>query len=139
PYKGTNLENVPIQDASGIARTLVQQAGDGGGVVISFTTAEGLKILEAAEQLGLIDRVRWAWDTPGNDTSVVQALGPAWHGKLGVNAELNLVDSAGPDNLLYQQITNQYAPDIPLGSFGQVLFLSAEMINSTLRPRAAPA
>jgi len=60
PFKGNNLVNVPVQDAPTVARTVVQAAGDGGGVVISFTTAEGLKILEAAEQLGLVDRVKWA-------------------------------------------------------------------------------
>jgi branched-chain amino acid transport system substrate-binding protein len=132
PFKGTFLVNVPVTDAATAARNVVQAAGDGGGVVISFTTAEGLKILEAAEQLGLVDRVKWAWDTPGNDTSVVQALGPAWNGKLGVNAEQNLVDSTGPDNLLYQKITAQYAPSIPLSSFGQMGFLSAAIITRTL-------
>jgi branched-chain amino acid transport system substrate-binding protein len=132
PFKGTSLVNVPVQDATTVARNLVQAAGDGGGVVISFTTAEGLKILEAAEQLGLVDRVKWAWDTPGNDTSVVQALGPAWNGKLGVNAEQNLVDSRGPDNLLYQRITAEYAPSIPLSSFGQMGFLAAAITTRTL-------
>jgi branched-chain amino acid transport system substrate-binding protein len=132
PSKGAYLENVPISDASGIALKLVQAAGDGGGVVINFTPPEGLKILQAAEQQGLIDRVKWAWSTPGNDASVVQALGPAWNGKLGVNAELNLVDSTGPDNLLYQKITKQYAPSVPLGSFGQMGFVAADIIVQTL-------
>jgi branched-chain amino acid transport system substrate-binding protein len=132
PFKGPFLIPVPVTDAISVARTVVQAAGDGGGVVISFTTAEGLKILEAAEQLGLVDRVKWAWDTPGNDTSVVQALGPAWNGKLGVNAEQNLVDSTGPDNLLYQKITAEYAPSIPLSSFGQMGFLAAAIITRTL-------
>ena len=131
-FRGTFLVNVPVTDATTVARNLVQAAGDGGGVEISFTTAEGLKILEAAQQLGLVDRVKWAWDTPGNDTSVVQALGPEWNGKLGVNAEQNLVDSTGPDNLLYQQITSQYAPSIPLSSFGQMGFLAAAIITRTL-------
>ena len=132
PFKGTLLVNVPVTNATTVARNLVQAAGDGGGVVISFTTAEGLKILEAAQQLGLVDRVKWAWDTPGNDTSVVQALGPEWNGKLAVNAEQNLVDSTGPDSLLYEQITGQYAPSIPLSSFGQMGFLAAAIITRTL-------
>ena len=132
PSKGEFLENVPISDASGIAVKLVQAAGDGGGVVINFTPPEGLKILQAAEQQGLVDKVKWAWSTPGNDASVVQALGPVWNGKLGVNAELNLVDSTGPDNALYQKITKQYAPTIPLGSFGQMGFVAAEIITQTL-------
>lgn len=132
PSKGAFLENVPISDASGIALKLVQAAGDGGGVVINFTPPEGLKILQAAEQQGLIDRVKWAWSTPGNDASVAQALGPAWNGKLGVNAELNLVNSTGPDNELYQRITKQYAPSISLGSFGQMGFTAAAIIVHTL-------
>jgi branched-chain amino acid transport system substrate-binding protein len=132
PSKGAFLENVPISDASGIAVKLTQAAGDGGGVVLNFTPPEGLKVLQAAEQQGLIDKVKWAWSTPGNDASVVQALGSAWNGKLGVNAELNLVDSAGPDNTLYQKITKQYAPTIPLGSFGQMGFVAADIITHTL-------
>jgi branched-chain amino acid transport system substrate-binding protein len=132
PSKGAYLENVPISDASGIAVKLTQAAGDGGGVVLNFTPPEGLKILQAAEQQGLIDKVKWAWSTPGNDASVVQALGAAWNGKLGVNAELALVDSTGPDNSLYQKITKQYAPTIPLGSFGQMGFVAADIITHTL-------
>jgi branched-chain amino acid transport system substrate-binding protein len=132
PSKGAYLENVPISDASGIAVKLTQAAGQGGGVVLNFTPPEGLKILQAAEQQGLIDSVKWAWSTPGNDASVVQALGTAWNGKLGVNAELNLVDSTGPDNELYQKITKQYAPTIPLGSFGQMGFVAADIITHTL-------
>ncbi len=132
PSRGAYLENVPISDASAIVLKLVQAAGDGGGVVINFTPPEGLKILQAAEQQGLVDRVKWAWSTPGNDASVAQALGPAWNGKLGVNAELNLVDSTGPDNTLYQRITRQYAPQIPLGSFGQMGFVAADVITLTL-------
>src|SRR5207253_3700632 len=94
---------------------LVQQAGDGGGVVINFTPPQGLLVLKAAEQNGLIDKVKWVWSTPGNDASVVKALGAPWNGKLGVNAELALVDSNGPDNVLYRRITAQYAPKVQLG------------------------
>jgi branched-chain amino acid transport system substrate-binding protein len=132
PVKGQFLENVPVLDAGAIAQKLVQAAGDGGGVVLNFTPPEGLKVLQAVDQLGLIDRVKWAWSTPGNDSSVVQALGPNWDGRLGVNAELNLVDSTGPDNQLYQKLTKLYAPSIPLGSFGQMGFVAAEIITKTL-------
>jgi len=132
PVKGVFLVDVPIQDPRAVAQKLFQSAGEGGGVVLNFTPPEGLKILQAAEQLGLIDRVRWAWDTPGNDASVAQALGPAWNGKVGINAELNLVDSNGPDSSLYRRVTQQYVPTVPLGSFGQMGFLSAEIATRTL-------
>ncbi len=132
PSNGSFLEDVPISDASAIALQAAQAAGDGGGVVINFTPPEGLKILQAAEQQGLIDSVLWAWSTPGNDASVAQALDSEWNGKVGINAELNLVDSSGPKNLLYQQVTQQYAPQIPLGSFGQMGFVAADIITTTL-------
>ena len=106
PNNGAFLENVPISDASAIVLRAAQAAGDGGGVVINFTPPEGLKVLQAAEQQGLIDSVMWAWSTPGNDVSVAQALSPAWNGRVGVNAELNLVDSTGPKNMLLQQGPN---------------------------------
>ena len=129
---GAFLQDVPISDASAIVLQVAQAAGDGGGVVINFTPPEGLKILQAAEQQGLIDSVMWAWSTPGNDASVAQALDSSWNGKVGINAELNLLDSNGPRNALYQQVTQQYAPAIPLGSFGQMGFVAADIITSTL-------
>jgi branched-chain amino acid transport system substrate-binding protein len=132
PLKGAYLEDPPITDAASIALKLTQAAGPGGGVVLNLTPPEGLKVLQAVQEEGLIDSVKWAWSTPGNDASVVQALGPAWNGKLGVNAELNLVDSTGPDNELYQKLTKLYAPTDPLGSFGQMGFVAAKIITDTM-------
>ena len=129
----SHLTNVPITDAAGIALRDVQEAGEGGAVVLNFTPPEGLKILQAAEQQGLINKVQWAWSTPGNDASVAQALSPAWNGtKLGVNAELNLVTANAPDSALYRKVTQQYAPSIPLGSFGQMGFVAADIATKTL-------
>ena len=125
-------DNVPIQDANSVALKLVQAAGSDGAVVLNFTPPEALKILQAAQQQGLQDRVKWACSTPCNTDFLANALGAQWNGKLGVNAELALVDSTEPDNTLYQQITKQYAPSIPLGSFGQMGFVSAAVITRTL-------
>lgn len=127
------LDNVPITDANGIALKLVQDAGPDGAVVINFTPPEGVKILEAAEQQGLINKVKaWSWSTPGNDASVAQALGPAWNGKLGVNAELNVTSANAPDSALYRKVNQQYAPSIPAGTFGQMGFVAADIITKTL-------
>ncbi len=89
-------ENVPIQDANSVALKAVQAAGDGGGVLLNFTPPEALKILQAASQQGLQDRVKWACSTPCNTDFLADALGPQWNGKLGVNAELNLTTADGP-------------------------------------------
>ncbi len=90
-------ENVPIQDANSAALKAVQAAGDGGGVVLNFTPPEALKILQAAQQQGLQDRVKWSCSTPCNTDFIADALGDRWEDKLGVNAELNLTSHDGPD------------------------------------------
>jgi branched-chain amino acid transport system substrate-binding protein len=125
-------EVVPINDGAALALKLVQAAGDGGGVVLDFIPPEALKVLQGAEQQGLIDKVKWACATPCNDGSIAEALGPAWNDKLGINAELNLVDSKGPDNQLYLQVQKKYAPKSAIGSFGQMGFMDALLATKAL-------
>ena len=131
PAKGF-LEQVPITDGPGTALKLVNAAGDGGGVVLTFTAPEALKILQGAEQQGLIDKVKWACATPCNDTSISQALGPAWNDKLGINAELNLVNTTGPDTLNYRAVAKKYAPDAVIGSFSQMGYVAATLATKAL-------
>jgi branched-chain amino acid transport system substrate-binding protein len=128
----TLKENVPIQDANSIALKLVQAAGSGGGVVLNFTPPEALKILQAAQRLGLQDRVKWACSTPCNTDFLADALGSQWDGKLGVNAELNLTSANGPDSQLYRDVLKKYAPKIPLGSFSQMGFTEARIATQAL-------
>jgi branched-chain amino acid transport system substrate-binding protein len=131
PAKGF-LEQVPITDGAGTALKLVNAAGDGGGVVLTFTAPEALKILQGAEQQGLIDKVKWACATPCNDASISEALGPAWNDKLGINAELNLVDTEGPDTLNYRAVGKKYAPDAVIGSFSQMGYVAATLATKAL-------
>jgi branched-chain amino acid transport system substrate-binding protein len=125
-------ENVPIQDANSAALKAVQTAGDNGGVVLNFTPPEALKILQAAQQQGLQDRVKWGCSTPCNTDFLAEALGDAWDGKLFVNAELNLITADAPDSNLYREVQKEYAPDIPLGSFSQMGFLEARIATEAL-------
>jgi branched-chain amino acid transport system substrate-binding protein len=125
-------EAVPIQDANSVALKVVQAAGDGGGVVLNFTPPEALKILQAAAQQGLQDRVQWACSTPCNTDFLADALGGAFDDKLGVNAELNLVNVDAPDTNLYKQVLKDYAPDIPLGSFSQMGFLEGRIASEAM-------
>jgi branched-chain amino acid transport system substrate-binding protein len=126
------LEEVPIQDGASVALKLVQAAGEGGGVVITFTPSEALKILQGAEQQGLIDKVKWACATPCNDKSISDALGEQWNDKLGINAELNLVDSTGPDNSNWRKVLTKYSPDTAVGSFSQMGYVSALVATKAL-------
>jgi branched-chain amino acid transport system substrate-binding protein len=126
-------ENVPIQDANSAALKAVQAAGDNGGVVLNFTPPEALKILQAAQQQGLQDRVKWGCSTPCNTDFLADALGDAWDGKLFVNAELNLITADAPDSNLYREVQKEYAPDIPLGSFSQMGFIEARIATEALQ------
>jgi branched-chain amino acid transport system substrate-binding protein len=118
-------ENVPIQDANSIALKLVQAAGDDGGVIVNFTPPETLKILQAAQRQGLQNRVKWACGAPCNTDFLADALGSQWNGKLGANAELNLISAEGKHSELYRAVQARYAPKVPLGSFGQMGFVEA--------------
>jgi branched-chain amino acid transport system substrate-binding protein len=126
------LEPQPFNDGPALALKAVEAAGDDGGVVITAIATEALKIMQGAEQQGLIDRVKWGCATPCNDASLAKAVGQAWNGKMHINAELNLVDTNGPDMQLYREVNEKYAPDMPLGSFGQMGFLDARIATQAL-------
>ncbi|MGH3203616.1 MAG: ABC transporter substrate-binding protein, partial [Streptosporangiaceae bacterium] len=82
-------ENVPISDADSVAIKEVDDAGPNGAVVLNFTPPDALVILQAAQKLGLEDRVKlWGCSTPCNTDFLAQSLGPKWNNKLFVNAEL---------------------------------------------------
>ncbi|MDE3075970.1 MAG: ABC transporter substrate-binding protein [Chloroflexota bacterium] len=125
-------EDVPIKDANSVALKEVQAAGQGGAVVLNFTPPEALKILQAAQQQGLAAKVIWACSTPCNTDFLAKALGPQWNGKLGVNAELNLISASAPDSTLYREVMQKYAPKVALGSFSQMGFLEARIAVAAL-------
>jgi len=120
-------ENVPINDANSVALDLVNKAGSGGWVVLNFTPPEALVILQAAQKLGLEDRVKgWGCSTPCNTDFLASALGPKWNHKLFVNAELTSADDHnGPEMQLYKAILKQYGQSVAggIGSFSQMGFL----------------
>jgi branched-chain amino acid transport system substrate-binding protein len=68
-------ENVPISDANSVALKLVDEAGSDGSVVLNFTPPEALVILQAAQKLGLEDRVKsWGCSTPCDTDFLAKSL-----------------------------------------------------------------
>jgi branched-chain amino acid transport system substrate-binding protein len=120
-------ENVPINDPNSVALNLVDDAGSNGWVVLNFTPPEALPILEAAQKLGIVDRVKgWGCSTPCNTDFVAKSLGAAWNHKLFVNAELTDPDDHnGPEMQLYKAILAKYGSAVAggIGSFSQMGFL----------------
>ena len=69
-------ENVPISDANSVAIKEVDDAGPNGAVILNFTPPEALIILQAAQKLGLEDRVKmWGCSTPCNTDFLATSLG----------------------------------------------------------------
>jgi len=125
-------EDTPINDPAGLAQKLVQDAGEGGGVVLDFTGPAVLPLLQAIEQQGLVDKVVWASSTPPNDPSVAKELSSAWNGKFLINAEFNVLDSGKPDQNHMNEIRGKYRSDIPSSSFAQMGYLAGRVATDAL-------
>ena len=130
-------ENVPINDANSVALDLVHKAGSNGWVVLNFTPPEALVILQAAQKLGLEDRVKgWGCSTPCNTDFLAKTLGSKWNHKLFVNAELTDPDDHnGQEMQLYKTILKQYGSAVSggIGSFSQMGFVEAEFASKALQ------
>jgi branched-chain amino acid transport system substrate-binding protein len=132
----TMTENVPINDANSVAINLANAAGPTGSVVLNFTPPEALVILQAAQKLGLEDRVKsWGCSTPCNTDFLAKALGPKWDHKLFVNAELASPDDHnGPEMQLYKAILAKYGKSVAggVGSFSEMGFLLGKFLTQAL-------
>jgi branched-chain amino acid transport system substrate-binding protein len=132
----TLTANVPINDANSLALNLVNDAGSNGWVVLNFTPPEALVILQAAQKLGLEDRVKgWGCSTPCNTDFLAKALGPKWNHKLFVNAELTDADDHnGPEMQLYKGILAKYGSSVAggIGSFSEMGYLLGKLAKDAL-------
>ncbi|HEY5427709.1 MAG TPA: ABC transporter substrate-binding protein [Solirubrobacteraceae bacterium] len=135
-------ENVPINDASSVALNLVDKAGPNGAVILNFTPPEALVILQAAQKLGLEDRVKsWGCSTPCDTDFLAKALGPKWNHKLFVNSELvDTDDHNGPEIQLYKAILTKYGSSVAggIGSFSQMGFVLAKYLVQALDTAKGP-
>ena len=140
--KGYDVHD-PYPTQASYALKYVQLAGDGGGVILDFTTDQVLTILKAAEQQGIANKVIWAASTPAYDTRFAEKAGSFWDGKIGINTELVPFTSKGPDAALYRQVGAKYTPKKwGLSSFGEFGFLDARLATEillTLKPNQLTA
>lgn len=129
-------ENVPISDANSVAIKLTDAAGPNGAVVLNFTPPQALVILQAAQKLGLEDRVKaWGCSTPCNTDFLAKELGPKWNHKLFVNAELTPANASTPKLNLYRAILAKYGKSVSggVGSFSEMGFTQAEIMVHALQ------
>src|SRR5260370_23804410 len=130
-------ENVPISDANSVAIKEVNDAGPNGAVVLNFTPPEALVILQAAQKLGLENRVKlWGCSTPCDTDFLASALGPKWNHKLFVHAEMTPATPSSTSTIkLYKAILQQYGKSVSggVGSFSEFGFAEAEIVVHALQ------
>jgi branched-chain amino acid transport system substrate-binding protein len=129
-------ENVPITDANSVAIKEVDDAGPNGAVILNYTPPEALVILQAAQKLGLENRVKlWGCSTPCNTDFVAKTLGPKWDHKLFVNSEFTPPDGNNtPEFQLYRAVLKQYGQSVSggIGSFSQFGWVEAKFAQQAL-------
>jgi branched-chain amino acid transport system substrate-binding protein len=134
--------NVPIKDANSTAIRDVDDAGANGAVILNYTPPEALVILQAAQKLGLEDRVKlWGCSTPCDTDFLSKALGPKWDHKFFVNAEALPPDATNTPNMkLYEAILKQYGSSVSggIGSFSQFGFAQGEIAVHALNSIKGP-
>jgi branched-chain amino acid transport system substrate-binding protein len=132
----TETDNVPINNADSVALRLVQDAGPQGSIVLNFTPPEALVILQAAQKLGLEDRVKsWGCSTPCDTDFLSKALGPQWNNKFFVNAEAaNADDQNSPDMTEYKAILSKYGSSVAggVGSFSEFGYVLGKFLVQAL-------
>jgi branched-chain amino acid transport system substrate-binding protein len=122
---------LPITDANSTILQLVQAAGQGGGVILDFTPDSAPALMKAAIDQGLVDKVLWGSSTPiANEFMAGQF--PQFDGKIHINQEFGNINDGSPDEKLYLQITNKYAPSISPQAFGQMGFMDAKFATQAL-------
>ena len=135
-------ENVPISDANSVAIKEVDAAGPNGAVVLNFTPPQALVILQAAQKLGLENRVKlWGCSTPCNTDFLATSLGSKWNNKLFVNAELTPTNGTSTAAMSqYKAILSQYGKAVSggIGSFSQMGFTEAEIAVHALQTITGP-
>ena len=111
-------------------------------MVLNFTPPEALVILQAAQKLGLEDRVKaWGCSTPCDADFLAKSLGPKWNHKFFVNSEVLNPDTTNtPTMNLYKAILKQYGSDVSggIGSFSQFGFAMGEIAVHALNSIKGP-
>lgn len=129
----TDQETLPITDPNGVILKLVQEAGNGGGVIINQDPETAASLMQAAHAQNLVDKVVWGASTPlANTDSAAIGATNGFDNKIYIDSEFALLSADSPDMKLYRAINEAYSPSIPIQSFGQMGFLTAKFATNAL-------
>ena len=127
----SDAEDLPISDPNATILKLVQEAGDGGGVIMDYTAETATSLLQAAGQQGVVNKVLWGQSTPVADEATAK-IGTAngFDGRIYIGQEFNNLATGKPDETLFEKLTHQIG--IPAQAFGQMGFLVGKFATAAL-------
>ncbi len=132
---GLTSSTILIDPGSSDANSTILQAAASkpDSIILGLPKGVMLPLLVAAEQQGLIDKIRFGSAASGYSNDVPGALGPAWDGKFVVNMEFQPLDSKEADNVNWRALMDKYAAaDVPRDTFAQGGYLAARLVTETL-------
>jgi branched-chain amino acid transport system substrate-binding protein len=132
---GLKSSTILIDPGSSDANSTILQAAAAkpDSIILALPKGVMLPVLVAAEQQGLIDKIKFGSAASGYSNDVPGALGPAWDGKFVVNMEFQPIDSKEPDNANWLAVMDKYASaDVPRDTFAQAGYLAARLAAETL-------
>jgi branched-chain amino acid transport system substrate-binding protein len=129
----SDAEDLPLTDPNATILKLVQEAGQGGGVILDYTAETATALLQAAGAQGVVNKVLWGQSTPVADEATAK-VGSAngFDNRIYINSEFSLITAQTPDMNLYRQINKKYSPSIPIQSFGQMGFMVGKFATAAL-------
>lgn len=133
--KGLKSTTILVDPGSADANSSILQAASSkpDSIILGLPKGVMLPFLVAAEQQGLIDKIKFGSAASGYSNDVPGALGPAWDGKFVVNMEFQPIDSKEADNANWLAVMDKYASkDVPRDTFSQAGYLAARLATETL-------
>lgn len=132
---GLKSTTILIDPGSSDANSTILQAAASkpDAIILGLPKGVMLPFMVAAEQQGLIDKIKFGSAASGYSNDVPGALGAAWDGKFIVNMEFQPLDSKGPDNTNWLAVMDKYASrDVPRDTFAQAGYLAARVATEAL-------
>jgi branched-chain amino acid transport system substrate-binding protein len=120
-----------IQDATSVL--LQAAAAKPTAIVLVGVEQDLVSILKTAQTQNMKGRFKFAAAAPLYSPEAPKALGPYWWGgAIRVAHQFAPFDANTPDNRLWHEVMNKYAPGVPQDEFAQGAFLSAKVFADTI-------
>jgi branched-chain amino acid transport system substrate-binding protein len=127
----SDAQDLPIADPNATILKLVQQAGDGGAVILDYTSETAVGLLQAAGSQGVVNKVLWGQSTPvANEATAKVGSANGFDGRIYIGQEFNNLFTGKPDETLHEKLSKKIG--IPAQAFGQMGFLVGKFVTNAL-------